>query len=293
MAQTAAVSLVAGAARITRAGGAARIDDLRPAERTFPINWPMAFLDRTGGKLAAGPTLLLNADPGNGLLDAARLYDPQVRSWHGRLVFGNDVLLFGPVTITPMLIVQAGLPASATVAWYAGAAAQQYTERRPDAGKRDDGECLVLGLATRLGGIVHPWPPPYRPALAASVYSEWPVGQDEVVRVLRPYAGEVSVEDAQGGSYRVTGRQAAFYTAYWPPQVYSAAIEPPALGSMRKGPLHHWDLNASQPAGAAHQELRQKVASGALALALAAGGVAIDMCGFRFEAAEELRLVAD
>jgi hypothetical protein len=253
----------------------------------------MAFLDRTGGKLAAGPTLLLTADPGNALLDAARLYDPQVRSWHGRLVFGNGVLLFGPVAITPKLIEQAGLPASVAVAWYAGTAVPWYSERRPDAGKHADGECLVLGLAARLGAIVHPWPPAQRPALAASVYSERPVAEDEVVRVLRPYAGEVSVEDAPDGTYGVSGRQAAFFTAYWPPRLYSAAIEPPALGSMRKGPLHHWDLNARQHAGAAHRELRQKVASGALALALAAGGVAVDMCGFRFEAAEELRLVAD
>jgi hypothetical protein len=253
----------------------------------------MAFLERTGGKLAAGPTLLLTADPGNALVDAARLYDPHLRSWHGRLVFGNGVLLFGPVTITRKLIEQAGLPGSAAVAWYAGAAVQRHSERRPDASKRANGQCLVLGLAARLGGTVHPWPQPYRPALAASVYSERPVAEDEVVRVLRPYAGEISVENAQDGTYGASGRQAAFYTAYWPPRLYSAAIEPTALGSMRKGPLHHWDLNAGQQAGAAHRELRQRVASGALALAMAAGGVAIDMCGFRFEAAEELRPVAD
>ena len=253
----------------------------------------MAFLDRTGGKLAAGPTLLLTADPGNALADAARLYDPLMRSGHGRLVFGDGVLLFGPITITPKLIAQAGLPGSAAVAWYAGAAGPRYGKPRPDEDNRADGQGLVLGLAARLGGTVHPWPPPHRPALAASVYSERPVAEDQVVRVLRPYAGEVSVGDAQDGSYAVRGRQAAFCTVYRPPRPHSAGIDPPALGSMRKRPLHHWQLNAGQQAGAADRELRQRVAGGALALAMAACGVAIDMCGFRFESAEELRLVAD
>jgi hypothetical protein len=153
---------------------------------------------RTAGKLTAGPTLLLASDPGAALIETARLYDPQLRAWHGRLVFGNGVLLFGPVTVTPQLTGQAGLPASAAVAWYADAALQGHRERRPDDAKRADGESLVLGLAARLGGSVHPWPPLHKPALAASVYSERPLAPDEVVRVLRPYAGaDVDVEDAK------------------------------------------------------------------------------------------------
>ncbi len=257
----------------------------------------MPLFDRSGraaGKLAAGPTLLLAADPGAALLETARLYDPQLRAWHGRLVFGNGVLLFGPITVTPQLTQQAGLPASAAVAWYADAAMQSHRERRSDDAKRADGESLVLGLAARLGGSVHPWPPLRKPALAASVYSERPLAPDEVVRVLRPYAGgDVDVEDAKDDTYAVSGQHAAFYTAYFAPRLYHAATEPPALGPIRKGPLHHWDLNTGVHAGTAHQELRQKVASGALALAMAAGGVAVDMCGFRFEAPEELRPVGD
>jgi hypothetical protein len=254
----------------------------------------MPLFDRTGEKLAAGPTLLLATGQGDAVVDTARLYDPQLRTWHGRLVFGNGVLLFGPVTITPKLIEQAGLPASAAVAWYAAAALQSHRERRPGDAKRVDGESLVLGLAARLGGSVHPWPPLRKPALVASVYSERPLDPDEVVRVLRPYAGgDVRVEDAKADTYAISGPHAAFYTAYWSPGLYTAALEPPALGAMRKGPLHHWDLNTGIHAGTAHQELRQKVARGALALAMAAGGVAVDMCGFRFEAPEELRPVGD
>ena len=254
----------------------------------------MPLFDRTGDKLAAGPTLLLATGLDDAVIETARFYDPQLRVWHGRLVFGNGVLLFGPVTITPRLAGQAGLPASAAVAWYAAAALQRHSERRPDDSKRADGESLVLGLAARLGGSVHPWPPLRKPGLAASVYSERPLDPDEVVRVLRPYAGsDVGVEDATDDTYAISGQHAVFYTAYWSPRLYTAALEPPALGAMRKGPLHHWDLNTGLHAGAARQDLRQKVASGALALAMAAGGMTVDMCGFRFEAPEELRPVGD
>ena len=100
-------------------------------------------------------------------------------------------------------------------------------------------------------------------ALAASVYSERPLDPDEVVRVLRPYAGsDVGVEDAKEDTYAISGQHAVFYTAYWSPRLYTATLEPPALGAMRKGPLHHWDLNTGIHSGAARPELRQKVASG-------------------------------
>jgi hypothetical protein len=60
----------------------------------------MGLFDRSASKLSGRTTLLLTADPGDALLDAARLYDPEVRRWHGRLVFRNGVLLFGPVAVT-------------------------------------------------------------------------------------------------------------------------------------------------------------------------------------------------
>jgi hypothetical protein len=53
----------------------------------------MPLFDHTGDKLAAGPALLLPADPGAALLDAARLYDPHLRRWHGRLVFSPELQL--------------------------------------------------------------------------------------------------------------------------------------------------------------------------------------------------------
>ena len=252
----------------------------------------MALFDRTGGKLAAGPTLLLPADPGSALLDAARLYDPQLRHWHGRLVFGNGVLLFGQVEVTAKLAQQAGLPAGVAVAWYASAALQQHRGRRTDAAKRADGELLVLGLAGRLGGTLHPGPPLQRPALLASVYSEQPVPANEVVGVLRPYAGDVAIEDAKEDakedSYAISGKHASFYTAYWPPRRHVVASEPPALGPLGRRPLHRWDLNTGMRPSDTRRELQLKVAEAALALAARAEGVAIDMFGFRFVTPQEL-----
>ena len=78
----------------------------------------MPLFDHTAERLAAGPALLLAAGPGPALLEAARRYDPQVRRWLGRLVFGNGVLLFGPVEVTAKLAEQASLPAGTAAAWY-------------------------------------------------------------------------------------------------------------------------------------------------------------------------------
>jgi len=63
----------------------------------------MRLFDRSASTLAAGPTLLLPADPGPALFDAARQYDPGVRysTLLRRLIFSNGVLLLGPVKVTP------------------------------------------------------------------------------------------------------------------------------------------------------------------------------------------------
>jgi hypothetical protein len=59
-------------------------------------------------RVATRTALPLAADPGDALLDAAQLYDPKVRRRHGRLVFSNGVLLFGPIEVTPKIAQQAG-----------------------------------------------------------------------------------------------------------------------------------------------------------------------------------------
>src|SRR6185437_11597223 len=98
---------------------------LRPSSRPEAR---MGRLDRSASKLSGKTTLLLTADPGDKLLDAARLYDPDVRPWRGRLIFRNGVLLFGPVTLTPELEQRAELPVGMAVAYYADAALQRHRE---------------------------------------------------------------------------------------------------------------------------------------------------------------------
>ena len=250
----------------------------------------MRLFDRSAGKLAAGPTLLLSADPGPALLDAARLYDPGVRHWNllGRLVFSNGVLLFGPVEVTPGVAQEAGLPAGTGVAWYARAALQGHRERRSHEAKQYDGERLVRGLAARLGGTTHPARLQPELALLTSVYSEQAVATDQVIEVLRPYGGNFRVEDESADSYSLTGKGTYFYVAYWSPRLYREQNAPPAVGAMRSGPLHHWDLHTGTSPRHAARELVHKVGEATLALASESGGVALDMLGFPITSTADL-----
>jgi len=250
----------------------------------------MRFFDRSASKLAAGPTLLLSADPGPALLAAARLYDPGVRQWSllGRLIFANGVLLFGPVEVTPAVAQDAGLPAGAAVAWYGRAALQAHNQRRSHEAKEDDGEKLVRGLAARLGGTTHPAKLQPNLALLASVYSERALPAGQVIDALRPYAGDLQAEDEEESSYSLTGKAAPFYTAYWGPRLYRAAAAPAALSPIRSRPLHHWDIHSGVRASDAPRELCLEVGEAALALASQSGGVALDMFGFRISSADDL-----
>ncbi len=250
----------------------------------------MRLFDRSAGKLAAGPTLLLSADPGPAVLDAARLYDPGVRHWNllGRLVFSNGVLLFGPVEVTPGAAQEAGLPAGTGVAWYARAALQGHNERRSHEAKQSDGERLVRGLAARLGGTTHPARLQPELALLTSVYSEQALTTDQVIEVLRPYGGNLKVEDESADSYSLTGKGTYFYVAYWSPRLYREKDAPPAVGAMRAGPLHHWDLHTGTSSRHAAHELVQKVGEATLALASESAGVALDVLGFRITSTDDL-----
>lgn len=247
----------------------------------------MGLLDRSASKLSSRTTLLLTTDPGNTLMDAARQYDPGVRAWHGRLVFRNGVLLFGPLTVTPKLEQQAGLPAGSTIAYYTGAAVQKSSEQRSHEAKKFDGDRLVRGLAERLGGTVKYAGTPRDLALVTSVYSEQAVAPDQVIEVLRPYGGDFKVEDQAQDSYSLSGRGTYFYVAYWSPRLYREPGAPPALGAMRSRPLHHWDLHSGTSRKHITPELASKVGEAALALAHRAGGVALDVLGFPISSADD------
>lgn len=248
----------------------------------------MGLFDRSAGKLSGRTALLLTADPGHTLLDAARLYDPDVRPWHGRLVFRNGVLLFGPITVTPKLEQQAGLPAGTAVAYYTGAAVQKSSEKRSHEAKQFDGDRLVRGLADRLGGTVKYAEAPPDLALVTSVYSEQAVAHDQVIEVLRPYGGDFKVEDETKDTYSLSGKGTYFLVAYWSPRLYLEFDAPPAVGAMRSRPLHHWDLHPGTGRKHIAPELSRRVGEGALALASRCGGVALDELGFPFNSADDL-----
>lgn len=240
----------------------------------------MGLFDRSASKLTARTTLLLAADPGDALLHAAQLYDPDVRPWHGRLVFRNGVLLFGPVPITPKLEQQAGLPPGMTVAYYTGTAGQRSSQQRAHEAKEDDGDYLVHGLADRLGGTVKYAGPPPDLAVLPHVYGEQAVPPDQVIELLRPYGGDFRVEEQSEDSYSLGGAKIYFIVAYWSPRLYREQDAPPALGPLRSRPLHHWDLNTGVGRRDIAGELAGRVKQAALALASRCGGVALDEYGF-------------
>jgi hypothetical protein len=248
----------------------------------------MGLFDRSASKLPGKTTLLLAVDPGDALLDAARLYDPDVRSWHGRLVFRNGVLLFGPVPVTPKLAQQAGLPAGMAVAYYSEAALQGHRKRRSSEAKQFDCDRLVHGLADRLGGTVKYAGPPPDLALKPSVYGERALASEEVIEVLRPYGEDFRVEDQAEGSYSLSGEEIYFFVAYWSPRLYREPDAPPALGALRSRPLHHWDLHAGGGRKDIAPELAQRVGEAALALAGRCGGVVVDEFGFPVNSPRDL-----
>jgi hypothetical protein len=248
----------------------------------------MGLFDRSAGKLSGRTTLLLTADPGDALLDAARLYDPEVRPWHGRLVFRNGVLLFGPLAVTPKLEQQAGLPAGMAVAFYTGAAGHTGGGDRGHEAKQFDGDRLVHGLADRLGGTVKYAGPAPDLAVVTSVYSEQGLTPDQVIEVLRPYGGDFKVEDKTENSYSLSGRGTYFYVAYWSPRLYREPDAPPAVGAMRSRPLHHWDLHTGTGRKHVARELVQRVGDATLALASRSGGVALDVLGFPVSSPDDL-----
>ncbi len=248
----------------------------------------MGLLDRSARKLSGRTTLLMTSDPGEALVDAARMYDPFVRRWHGRLVFRNDVLLFGPVTVTPELEQQLGLPAGMAVAYYTVPAIPDHRRQRSRDAKQRDGDRLVRGLADRLGGTVRYAGEPLDLALLTSVYSEQALAADRVIEVLSPYGGDFRIEDQTEDSYSLSGRKIYFFGAYWSPRLYRRWDAPAALGAMRSGPLHHWDLHAGAGRKDVARELVQRLGEATLALARRCGGVAVDEFGFPVSSPDDL-----
>lgn len=254
----------------------------------------MPFFDRTAKRLAAGPTLLLAADPGDGILAALMSYDPALRVADDRFAFGNGVRLHGPVSLTPDLTARAGLPPGMAAAYYAGIAETGARGSRPDHAKWQDAERLVRGLAARLGGTVHEGRPPMALNLASSVFSSEPVPPDQVISVLQPYTDDRLFvdedQDVPGAYFLVSEQEPRFLTVYWPPRLSRSALEPPplALGELRDQEPCRWELRSKFPAATADRDIRLTVGQAALALAREVGGVAVDAYGFPVTRPEDL-----
>lgn len=252
----------------------------------------MGLFDRTASKMSGRTTLLLSADPGDKLLDAARLYDPELGHWHDRLVFHNGVLLFGPVTVTPKIQQRAGLPAGAAVAWYTAAAGGPSSEGRTHEDKMADGECVVRGLAVRLAGTTQPAPLQPRLPLSASVYGEQGLTPEQVAEVLQPFGGGPRAAERDELTY-VIRKGIHFDVAYVSPRLFLGTAAPAALGKLRSGrrhDLHHWELITAVQASHAGRELCLKVGEAALALAGQVDGVVLDQLGFRVNTSEDMLL---
>jgi hypothetical protein len=248
----------------------------------------VGLFDRSAGRLPGRTALLFTADPGGLLLDAAQLYDPGVRAWHGRLIFRNGILLFGPVAVTRKLEQQARLPAGIAVAYYTGAAGHTEGGDRSHGAKVADGDRLVHGLAERLGGTARYAGAPPDLALVTSVYSDQALAPGEVIEVLRPHGGNFRVEDQTDNSYSLSGAGIRFYVAYWSPTLYRVPDAPPAVGAIRSRRLHHWDLHTGHGRKHVPRGLVQSVGEATLALANRSGGVALDVLGFPVTSTSDL-----
>jgi hypothetical protein len=252
----------------------------------------MGLFDDTAKRLTSRPALLLAADPAGEMADAVTDYDPGLRVRGDKFVFGNGVLLCGPVEITGEIARKAELPGGVTVAYYASVAVPGKSERRPDDDRWQDAQRLIRGLAARLGGVIRDPRPAMELTLEASVYSGRPLPVDAVVDVLRPFAGH----DLEPGPMKVEGAYALrpvegtvlFLTMYLPPWVSRVQPLPPAVGELRRKKPCQWELYTSVPVEHAKPEDCHTVGGAALALAGRTGGMVTDVYGFPVRRPEDL-----
>jgi hypothetical protein len=255
----------------------------------------MGLFGNPARRLGSRPAVLFAADPAGEMADAVTGYDPRVRVRGDRFVFVNGVLLFGPTEITPEIARRASLPGGMMVAYYAGIAMQSRSERRPNDDKWRDARRLIRGLAVRLGGTIHdPRPEMEELTLEAWVYSGQPLPVEDVIEVLRPFAGhDLEPRPMQlPGAYQLRPVEGTilFLTMYLPPWVANMKVRPPppATGKLRRRKPCQWELYTSVPVQDAGPEDCQTVAGAALALADRAGGVVTDVYGFPVTRPEDL-----
>ena len=255
----------------------------------------MALFDHTASRLAERPAVLFSADPpGDAVADLLKRYDPEVRPFRDRLVFGNGVLLYGPVEITPEIERKAKLPAGFAVAYYTGVSAGGKNRRSEDLISQD-AERMVRGLAIRLGGTVHDQRPPMELRLEVSVFSAQPLPVEQVIDVVQPYVdtGKLIIDtdtEAEDAYFLITEESPVFFVMYWPPRLSRSRVgqPPPAAGVLHSQEPSRWDLRTAKPVAAAGREVYLKVGEAALALASRTSGIVVDTYGFPIDRAEDL-----
>ena len=227
----------------------------------------MALFDPTAERLARGPAVLIAADPADGMAELILRYDPHAIVKSDMFVFHNGVRLHGPVTVTPEVGRQAGLPAGMTAGYYAAIVEGGTSRPRPDSMKWQDAERLIRGLAARLGGMVHDERPAMDLKLRVSVYSGQDLPARQVIEVLQPYTdtGDLVFEEDTGVSgayYLLTKAEPVFFVAYWPSRLSRSklALPPPALGELGGREPCRWDLRTKFPAATVARETCLRVA---------------------------------
>jgi hypothetical protein len=254
----------------------------------------MALFDHTAERLTRGPTLALTAERADEVTGLLHRYDPAVQPRGDHFVFGNGVLLHGPVQITAKLAAQAGLPEGTVTAYRASILPPAKRHHRPEDRTRRDARRLIGGLAVRLGGTVHGSRPSEVINLRAAVYAPQPVPPEEVISALQPYAsGTLFVEDNPDmpeSYFLLTEESPRFFTIYWPPRLARNPIEPPAaaIGALRDQEPCRWELSNRHPADQASPDLCLDVGRAAFDLARHTSGAVIDSYGFPIDKPEDL-----
>jgi hypothetical protein len=257
----------------------------------------MTLFIHTAERLARGPTLALAAELSDEVTGLLHRYDPGVRARGDHFVFGNGVLLHGPIQVNAKLAAQCGLPEGTVTAYFGSILPPAKRHHRPEDRTRRDAERLIRGLAVRLGGTVHGSRPSKVVNLRAAVYAPRPVPAQEVISVLQPYAsGTLFVEDLPNvpEAYSLlTEENPRFFVFYWPPRLArnpAAYIEPPAaaIGALRGQEPCRWELHKGCPAHEASADLCLDVGRAAFDLARHASGTVTDSYDFPIDRPEDL-----
>jgi hypothetical protein len=245
--------------------------------------------------------LVVPADPGSEqLLAAVQLYDPGARRDGSKIsVDSGSVLLTAPTEIDPDTARRAQLPPGLSVVYFVdvpewrGSPTQVSQAREAKRNATASALRLIGGLAARLGGIAVPAAPETTKPLHADVYTTRQVTADEVASLAAaqaPGLAPVPTPESADGVVTLRAGSAPFEVECWPAGNALMTMDPPAaLGSTGGGlRLARIIIRAPQQADSADPGLARTVGEAGLAIAAGAGGVCVDLFGFRVVRPEDL-----